>query len=217
MSSKSIFYQSPRLYIWGLKHIHGADFDKRYRFMASFAKNNDSVLEPACGPAILVDYLPPSVNYYGFDTNDRFVKYAQSRGVNASVGNVLDQNNYKPADVVVVCDILHHLKPADRSVFIKYCYQSAKKYLVICDPVVKPEPNYLKNTWDSLMFAIAEQDGVNQPKREECYTRERLVKEANDGFGVIEDRKELVITEIGEDLIIVYQKQQLLDSPVEAI
>jgi len=207
MSAKSIFYQFPGLYTWGLKHIHGANFDKRYRFMASFAKDNDSVLEPACGPAILVDYLPPSTNYCGFDTNDRFIKYAQSRGVNAFIGNVLDQNNYKPADIVVICDILHHLKPIDRPIFIKYCYQSAKKCLVICDPVIKSEPNRLKNAWDSLMFAIAEQDGVNQPKREECYTREQLTKEVNDGFGVIENTKGQEITEIGEDLIIVYRKE----------
>ncbi len=207
MSAKSIFYQFPRLYVWGLKHIHGADFDKRYRFMASFAKDNDSVLEPACGPAILADYLPPSVNYCGFDTNNRFIEYARNRGINASIGNVLEKNCYKPADVVVICDILHHLKPVDRPTLVRYCYESAKKYLIICDPVTKTGSNRLKNAWDSLMFTIAEQDGVNRPKREECYAKEQLTKEANNGFRVIEDTKECKITEIGEDLIIAYRKK----------
>jgi len=206
MPIKSIFYQFPKLYIWGLRYLHRADFDKRYRFMASFAKNNDSVLEPACGPAILVDYLPPSINYAGFDTNDRFIKYAQKRGINAFIGNVLNENNYKPADVIVLCDILHHLKPVDRPVLIRYCYQFAQKYLIICDPTTKTETNRLKNAWDSLTFAIAEQDGINQPRREECYTKEQLIGEANNGFSVIKSVEGCKITEIGEDLIIVYNK-----------
>jgi hypothetical protein len=118
MAKKSIFYKHPLLYIWGLKWIHKGNFAKRYRYMASFVKKGDLVLEPACGPATLADFLPKKADYRGFDTNKDFV-----------------------ADVVIACDILHHLKPVDRQKFIKNCFSSAKKVFIICEPGKREKPD----------------------------------------------------------------------------
>jgi hypothetical protein len=75
----------------------------------------------------------------------------------------------------------------------------------VCDPAVKRSANSLKDRLDGLLFSIGENDGTNQPKREECYTKQQLTSEANNGFGVIESKNRCEITEIGEDLIISYQ------------
>ena len=206
MPAKSIFYQSPFLYICGLKYIHKSHFSERYRYIASFAKGNDTVLEPACGPAILADYLSPTSSYCGFDTNSRFIRYAQKKGINAFVGNALNQNNYQQSDVVVACDILHHLKPADRKTFIQFCFNAAKKYLIICEPAEDRAENGLKKMVNDFLFAFVERDGVNQPQRKECYTKKQLLAEAGHGFGTINAGINRQMKEIGEDLIIAYQK-----------
>jgi 2-polyprenyl-3-methyl-5-hydroxy-6-metoxy-1,4-benzoquinol methylase len=134
MSKKSIFYKYPRLYIWGLKWIHKTNFAKRYRYIASFAKKGDLVLEPACGPAILANFLPKGTYYRGFDTNKKFVDYAFKKHSGVYLGNALDAKNYPQADIVIACDILHHLKPIDRKKFIKNCFSSTKKIFIICEP-----------------------------------------------------------------------------------
>ena len=207
MSKKSIFYKYPRLYIWGLKWIHKANFGKRYFYMASFAQKGDLVLEPACGPAILADFLPPGIHYRGFDTNKNFVDYALKKHFGVYLGNVFDIKKYCQADVVVACDILHHLKPIDRKRFIKNCFSSAKKAFIICEPGKRKQAS--GGIFPSLRKQIvewSEKDGTNDFRTEYFLTHDQLLNQIKHGFGVIPSSVERKIEHFGEDVVTVFLK-----------
>lgn len=203
--SKSIFYQYPWLYIWGLKWIHKANFAKRYRYIGNFIKKGDLVLEPGCGPAVLADFLPKDSQYQGFDTNKDFLNFALKSGKNVFLGNALDPKSYSQAEAVVVCDVLHHLDPKDRKRFIKYCFKSANKKLILCEPVSKPRPktgflNQLKN----YLIEWSEQDGTGNLKVEHFMTKKELFDKIKNGFGIIPSSIKRSVKKIGEDFIIVF-------------
>ena len=209
MVKKSIFYKHPLLYIWGLKWIHKTNFDKRYHYMAGFAKKGDFILEPACGPATLADFLPKGVYYRGFDTNKKFVNYASKKHLDVYLGNALDPKNYPQADVVVACDILHHLKPMDRKKFIKNCFSSAKKVFIIC------EPGKRKKAIDGIFYSLrkrlvewSEKDGTNDFKEEYFSTRDQLLSQIKYGFGVIPSSIKRETKDFGEDIVAVFFKDK---------
>jgi hypothetical protein len=182
VAKRSIFYKNQLFYIIGLKLLLRNNFNKRYRYMASFVNGGDSLLEPGCGPAILADYLPKGTFYSGFDTNKAFIEYGRKKKFDIYLGNVLEAKNYKKADFVVACDVLHHLKPGDRKIFIRYCFASATKKLIICDSYRKHD--FLKPV-SNWFFEFFEKDGTNQPKYNEYFTKEQLRKEMENGFEVI--------------------------------
>jgi len=205
MSKKSIFYKYPQLYIWGLNRIHKSNFSKRYQYMASFVKSGDLVLEPACGPAVLADYLPQGSSYYGFDTNQEFVDYALKKHLEVCLGNVLDIKNYRQADVVIVCDVLHHLRPADRKEFIKNCFSSAKKVFIICEPGKKEKKaDGFLNLMRKCLAEWSEQDGTGEFKTEYFLTRDQLFEQIREGFKIIPSSIKRETKDFGEDIIAVF-------------
>lgn len=209
MGRKSIFYKYPKLYIWGLKWIHKSNFAKRYRYMAAFATKGDLVLEPACGPGILADFLPQGTNYRGFDTNEEFVNFAKKKHSNVFLGNALDLKNYSQADLVIACDILHHLRPTDRKKFIKNCFSSAGKIFIICEPGKKSQ--VINSVFDSLRKRLgewSEQDGTNDFKIEYFLTDSRLLNQIRDGFGIIPSSVKRKTKKFGEDIVAVFFKDR---------
>ena len=205
--SQSFLYRFPWAYITGLKLYHGQNFSNRYRYMASFAKPTSTVLEPGCGPAILADYLPDKTKYSGFDTNLRFLDFAKRKKRAVFYGNVLDKKNYKLSDIVVACDILHHLKPDTRKTFIELCFGNCKYIFIICDPAKKLEkPNFLLNIKNKL-GQWSEQDGTNNFKNEYFLEREELLEKIRNGFGVIKLQVKRTVKEFGEDIIAVFLKK----------
>lgn len=207
MCERSIFYRYPSLYIWGLKWIHKDHFDGRYHYMASFAKKGNSVLEPACGPAILANYLGKGVGYRGFDTNKYFIDFALKKHLDVYLGNVLDLKNYSPADFVIACDILHHLEPSSRKKFVEHCFLNARKAFIICEPghnhkVGKGIFNKIKdriNEW-------SEKDGTNNVKAEHFLTLRQLLDSIQKGFGVIPASIRREKKQFGEDIVAVFFK-----------
>lgn len=174
--------------------------------MASFVKKGDKVLEPGCGPAILADFLPKTVSYSGFDTNENFVKYAISKKRNVFYGNALNAENYSLSDVVVACDILHHLKPADRKKFIKLCFRSAKKSFIICDPGGKEYSNTFFSRIKKRLDEWSEQDGTSDFKAHYHLTDTQLLKEIDHGFDAIPRTVKRDVKRFGEDLIAIFFK-----------
>lgn len=209
MSATSLFYRKPLLYSVGMKLYHRQGFRDRYRFMASFAHAGDTVLEPGCGPAPFASFLSKDVQYRGFDTNENFIAYAAKRFPKAHiyVGNVLDPLSYSDADVVVACDVLHHLPKEERSRFVKYCFDATQKYFIICE-----EGRHGNQTQgilypvQKLIFALHESDGTNAPKLEEVWTKKELQQQITEGFDVIPHTIARSVKEIGRDSIIVFQK-----------
>jgi len=165
------------------------------------------VLEPGCGPALLAKFLAKGSSYRGFDGNKIFVNYDQKRHLQVLEGDVFDFTNYSPADVVVVCDVLHHLPLAKRGEFIRYCWQTVKKKLIICDPWREKIPEKGWHSWlKKWAFTYSELDGTNRPKLLEVWTKKELREKMEKGFGVIPLNISRTIKEIGEDFIVVYEK-----------
>lgn len=202
MAKKSIFYSHPLFYIFLLKFLHRSAFSKRYQYMASFVKKGDTVLEPGCGPAILANFIPKESHYRGFDVNGAFIKYAAKKYPDVHLGNALNPRDYSPADVVVACDMLHHLQPSDRKTFIKLCFQSAKKVFLICEEGM----NDKKRRDLKWLLEHFDQDGLNEMKIENILTKKFLKEEMENGFGVIPATTKREITEILEDSIVAYFK-----------
>jgi len=209
MYKKNIFYRYPLLYVWGLKWIHKNNFAKRYCYMASFVRKNDLVLEPGCGPATLADFLLNNCVYRGFDTNKDFIDYALKKHSGVYLGNVLDVKNYCQANVVIACDILHHLKPTDRKRFIKNCFSSAKKLFIIC------EPGKTRKAVDGIFYSLrkrlaewSEKDGTNDFKVEYFLTRGQLLNQIEYGFDIISSSVERETRDFGEDIIAVFFKDK---------
>lgn len=177
--------------------------------MASFAKKGDLVLEPACGPALLADFLPQGSYYRGFDTNQEFIDYAFKKHSGVYLGNVLDAKNYPQADVVIACDILHHLKPIDRTRFIKNCFSSTRKIFIICEPGKRSKDS------DIIFFSLrkrlaewSEKDGTNDFKVEYFLTHDQLLSQIKHGFGIIPSSVNRETKEFGEDIIAVFLKDK---------
>jgi SAM-dependent methyltransferase len=209
MSGKSIFYRFPLLYIWGLKWIHKSNFSRRYRLISSVVKEGDVVLEPGCGPAILADFLCQGSSYQGFDTNQEFVNHARKRHPGVYLGDVLNLKNYCRAAVVVVCDVLHHINPADRKEFIQNCYCSADEIFIICDPGKKAShlPSFFYPIWKCLT-EWSEKDGTNNFKYEYFLSQEQLFDEIDNGFGIIPSSVKREVKEIGDDVIAIFYKRE---------
>lgn len=211
MSEKSIFYKFPKLYINGLRWIHKGNFAKRYKYMASFAQNGDTVLEPACGPAIQADFLPQSVFYYGFDTNKEFINYARKKDLHVSLGNVLDTKNYFPADIVIACDILHHLNPNDRTKFIRNCFLSTNKIFIICEPGKLNKPKHdTFNTIKNHLAEWSEKDGTGDFHVEYFQTHDQLLSQIENGFNIIPLSVGRTTKDFGEDIVAVFFKDSAL-------
>ena len=175
--------------------------------MSSFVKKGDFVLEPACGPANLAEFLPTGSHYIGFDANEDFIKHALSKKRDVSVGNVLSKKNYHQCDVVITCDILHHLKPFDRETFIRNCFASAKRLLIICEPAEKEQKaNSLFYPIKKYLTEWSERDGTSNVKMHYFFAYHQLIKQIRDGFGAIPPSVKRETKEIGDDIIGVFIK-----------
>ncbi len=208
---ESIFYRFPRLYLWGLRFLHHQAFAQRYRYIASFVRPGDSVLEPGCGPAPLAKFLPPKSHYFGFDTNQYLLKYAQKQGLSVFLGNALNPQDYQPADIIVACDLLHHLPKARRSDFIKLAWKSSRKMAIICEPAQPDGYQKHHGIWQNIMHWLAEwseRDGQNFVRWDSYYSRRQLLTQIKQGFKIIPKAAPRHWEKIGEDIITVFFKDR---------
>ena len=207
MLRQSVFYKYPLLYQQSLKLIHRKNLKRRYQLIASFIKKGEKVLEPGCGTGFLVNFLPQKSFYFGFDLNKNFINWAQRKykDSNFYLGDVLNSQSYFPVDVVIVCDVLHHIESSKREAFLNHCWKSAKKKLIICEPKGKTSLVLGKK-----FFEYFEQDGINKTKSEDLWTEEELKQKIKEGFGIIPDNISRHIEEIGKDILCVFYKENNL-------
>ncbi len=71
-----------------------------------------------CGPGFIVEVLPGDISYYGFDTDQRYIMYANSRFGDRGrfFCEPFDQHSSQregPFDVVMLNGLLHHLTDAE--------------------------------------------------------------------------------------------------------
>lgn len=174
--------------------------------MVSFVSKGDSVLEPACGPGVLAEYLSRGVSYSGFDTNKYFIDYALKKNLNAKIANVLDLKSFKKSDIVITCDILHHLNPKNRKKFIENCYKSAKKIFIVCEPEDKNSKKNSSVFFSRFLTEWLESDGTNSVKLDYFFKHKELLQFINNGFDVIPKSIKRVVKRFGEDIVAVYFK-----------
>lgn len=210
MANKSFFYSGSRIYKAGLRLIHGKKLDERYSYISEQIGQQRSVLEPACGPALLPQFLQGGCTYKGFDINEKFVHYAQRKGLNVNLGNATDSNLYSLSDVVVLCDALHHMGPENEKVVLEHSLNFAKQQLIICDPFkdyyMAMLPKWLLGAENLLetWYNYIEKDGNNQVRLKNIRTRKELEELMMEGFGIIPKEIKRDLKNIGEDLIVTY-------------
>lgn len=155
----SIPYLSPRIYkIW--QRVVDREMDEQYKEIARVVGKNKRVFEPGCGPALLFSYLPDGCSYVGWDLNKKFVEYARRKGINVYQRDIFDFKKYPQSDVIVVCDLLHHIFPRDK-LFIEEARKRTKK-LIVVEPYKTSRFSFLP--YPILYFydrIIGDDDGIN--------------------------------------------------------
>lgn len=218
MEKRSFMYKHPLLFETLLKAWHGDVWKRRYEFMAEQIGKGKTVLEPACGTAPLARFLDESCTYRGFDTNEIFLDYARKKGSDLDlVGfDVYTADARKPesyeivdivVDIVALCDSLHHLGLQNETQVLENCRKYAGEKIIICDPHKDRVP-FQNTRLINELFNYTEKDGHNQVRLENIRTKNELLRDMGNGFGV---RPKITVNEIlgvndelGEDLIAVY-------------
>lgn len=160
---KSIFYRYPLLYDLGIRFIY---FDG-LKILKDIIGRRKSVFEPACGYGRMKKYLHPDCIYSGIDLNEAFVKFGRKKKRDISVGNILDARFYRESDIILLCDILHHLKNGEKYDLVSIASEFSREKMVIIEPIfvdVATKNNVFSQTFGKFM-AMIDADGVNRIDR----------------------------------------------------
>ena len=113
---------------WNLKSILASPFvydllqtlfGYRERFVREYVRSAEQtrILDIGCGTARILDYLPHSVQYVGFDMSERYIAAARERyGHRADFHCALvgkQELALEPYDLALAVGVLHHLNDAD--------------------------------------------------------------------------------------------------------
>ncbi len=144
------------------------------KILQELVGKNKTVLDVGCGYGRYKDFIDPSCKYYGFDLNEIFVKYAQKRGCDVIVGDVLDPEVYKKSDVVMVIDLLHHLPTKNMTEVIELAVKNCCEKLIIIEPIFYILKNPILDRFLIKFTHAFENDGVSgvHPR----YTRDEQIQ-----------------------------------------
>jgi len=160
MLKKSFIYLHPTIYELGISMLY---FDA-LKILKDIIGHNKTVLELASGYGRNIRYIYPDCSYSGFDLNKSFVNYAKKKGRDISLGNIFDEKNYKSVDIILLCDILHHLKNQEIENLLLLSTKYVKEKIVIIEPqFVKIASK--KNIFSKIfakVFSIIDYDGINK-------------------------------------------------------
>lgn len=197
---KSILYKYPWMYKLGLRFLHGKSLEKRYKYISNEIGKNKKVLEPGCGPALLASYLNEGCIYYGFDINNEFINYAKKKGINVYYGDCLKTEPYRKSDVIVLCDVLHHLGRENEKKVLQLCNKNSKKIIICEQPVSTLFKKILFAVW---IFNYLDKDGRGKVDIQKLRTERELLSDMQNGFSVF-NRINKKIVKIGKDIIAIY-------------
>ena len=160
------FLRSPILYI-GLQRMLGAGRVRRIsldRFVR--LREGERVLDIGCGPGHVLDHMP-CVDYVGFDTEPRYIAYAQRHysGRGQFFCEQFGQahvTKFPPFDAILLFGIIHHLDDtvADHLLgLLARCLSPAGRVVTI-DPCFVPGQTWMTRLtaqWDRGRFVRDEQ------------------------------------------------------------
>ncbi len=196
---KALMYQTPFLYDFIVKMLHGSYRD--YEIVAGMVEGKD-VLDVACGTGMLAKYLSAGARYEGWELNERFIESARKKGLNVSSKNAFELGNEKKKwDTIVVKDFLHHIYPDEKKLLAML--KRKTEYAVICEPILD------KKRAKDIIFGgrmmnfvhnlVGDSDSFNHfdsgRKFQEEYDRDRLVAEIAKVGKIVEKKqsKEMLI------------------------
>jgi SAM-dependent methyltransferase len=106
---------------------------------------NKSIMDVGCGNGRLLDFLPESVNYTGYDFNPDYIRNASAKYSNRKASFFVADINTTPdlakVDVVFAIGVLHHLSDESCIRFL----QSASRHLNPSGFVVTVDPVFIEN------------------------------------------------------------------------
>ena len=198
----SLLYKYPMLYHIFLEMLHGSSLRKRYEVIAREIGEKKMVFEPGCGTCLIYPYLLAGCEYEGWDLNERFVHYNVKRGRRVFKKNVFDFNDYPPNDVIILCDLLHHIVPRHEEL-IKMTLRKTKMLIISETPQSFKLQRKFKRTAYFLHKTLLDDDGINpfDSMVEWDYPREKLTSLFNN-YGCTK------IIKVEWNLIAVFDKRE---------
>ncbi len=171
----SLVYKKPSFYHALLKILHGRSLRKRYELIARAIGEKKRVFEPGCGTCLIYSYLHDGCEYEGWDLNERFINYNIKSGRRVYRKNMFDFNDYPPNDVIILCDLLHHVVPRHEEL-IKMSLQKTVRLIVSETPQSFKLQRKFKRIAYFLHSTILDDDGINPFDNmvEWDYPREKL-------------------------------------------
>jgi SAM-dependent methyltransferase len=160
---KSLQYNYPKLYSIGISLLQVGSL-RRLRNMIG---QNKVVFEVACGYGRMKSNLHSTTKYSGIDLNERFIRYGQMKGRDIKYGDIFDKKSYKKSDIILACDIIHHLSKEKNLELFSILNSFAKKKIVILEPricILASGKNIFSKALAKL-FSWIDSDGVNKIER----------------------------------------------------
>ncbi|HJO01305.1 MAG: class I SAM-dependent methyltransferase [Candidatus Woesearchaeota archaeon] len=172
MTKRAYIFRNPWLYSLSIRLLHFDGF-KKIKDIIGKEKN---VFEPACGFGRLQRYLYDSCSYSGIDLNEIFINFGKKRGLDIRIGNVLEETNYIKSDIIILCDILHHLTKDKIQEVVSIATKFAKEKIVIMEPtfVGLASGKGFFSRLAAKVFARVDFDGINNI--EHWFTRQDYQK-----------------------------------------
>ena len=173
----SIMYRYPRLYDLAVRIVHGASLKKRFEVISQEIGENKKVFELGCGTAMVYPFLHRGCAYEGWDLNEKFLAAAQRRSDALKVfnRNIFNFDDYPDNDVILICDVLHHVIPQHQKLVEGALKRTGK--LIISEPArsFKP-PRILFPLVRLFTNILGDYDGINNSLQtlEWDYNEEKL-------------------------------------------
>ena len=181
MTKRACIFQSPLLYSIAIRLLHFDGFNKIKEVIGKRKK----VFEPACGFGRLHKYLDPSCSYSGIDLNEKFINFGRKRGLDIRLGDVLEESNYVKSDIIILCDILHHLTMDEIKRIASIAKKFSKEKVVIMEPafVWLASGKGFFSRFLAKNFAKIDFDGINNIEnwftKQDYYKLFKYLKSAN--------------------------------------
>lgn len=120
------------------------------------------VLDIGCGTGEIIDFLPESVEYFGYDISPRYIDSAKRRfgkraHFHCGIFDAQQANRLQPFDLVIALGVLHHISDIEACNLFKL----AKGTLKPTGRVVTIDPCFVKDQNPFAHFLISHDRGQN--------------------------------------------------------
>ena len=142
---RSLLYRSGWLYNAITRRLY--DQDTKFSTIATLiGEGPKRILDLPCGTGYLMRFLDPAIEYEGVDLNRRFLKHISKKELKKrnikltkiilQHKNIFDFKDYhgEKKDIIVLCDILHHIYP--KHVALINIAKNISNKIIVCEPYV---------------------------------------------------------------------------------